>query len=77
MQHKASRHQWFDNAEGGILSRGCNQSYLSGFHCRQQRVLLAFGKTMDLVEEQNGVSLVNLTELLSGINNLAYIGDRC
>jgi len=32
---------------------------------------------MDLVEKQNGVSLVNLTELLSGINDLADIGDRC
>ena len=54
----ATREQRSDHLEGGILRSGTDKRHNALLHSSEQRVLLRFGETMYLVDEQDGIVLV-------------------
>ena len=62
-----------DHLEGGVLGGGPDQGHDALFHCSQQRILLCFGETVNLINEKHRIGFVEKLVLFCLLNGLPYI----
>ena len=68
-----AREQWADNLEGGVFGSGAYQSHHALLHSSEQGVLLALAETMDLVDEEYRVALVEESAATCFVYNLSHV----
>jgi hypothetical protein len=71
----APRKQWCVHFERGIFCRGTDEGDCAVFDVRQDGVLLPAIKTVDLVDKQNRVALLEVAALLRLPDGTAEVGD--